>query len=156
MLKVGGKLSYSTCSLNPIEDEAIVASALKQFPGCIELVEVSVPGFIFRQGLTQWKVMVDKLNRQEGESYFVEFDKYEDLNDQYKSKNIKETMFMAHYDENILKQLTKCLRVFPHDQDTSGFFITIIKKIKDFDDKSEVPQQEEAKVDQGLVQKGRW
>ena len=42
-------------------------------------------------------------------------------------------MFANHYDVSILKELTKCLRVFPHDQDTSGFFITIIKKIKDFD-----------------------
>ena len=28
LLKVGGKLTYSTCSLNPIEDEAVVASML--------------------------------------------------------------------------------------------------------------------------------
>lgn len=40
---------------------------------------------------------------------------------------------MSNYSPEILAQLTKCLRVFPHDQDTSGFFITIIKKTKDFD-----------------------
>lgn len=38
VLKVGGKLSYSTCSLNPIENEAVVAAALKQFGTKIRLL----------------------------------------------------------------------------------------------------------------------
>ena len=40
LLKVGGKISYSTCSLNPIEDEAVVASILKTFKGKVELEKV--------------------------------------------------------------------------------------------------------------------
>lgn len=55
-------------------------------------------------------------------------------------------MFASHYDESIRNELTKCLRVFPHDQNTSGFFITIITKIKDFDynggDGTDVPVQQ--------------
>ena len=47
MLKVGGKLSYSTCSLNPIEDEAVVASALKTYGDKIRLLDVELPGFKF-------------------------------------------------------------------------------------------------------------
>ena len=39
LLKVGGKLTYSTCSLNPVENEAVVAAVLKEFPGKIRLVK---------------------------------------------------------------------------------------------------------------------
>ena len=40
MLKVGGKLSFSTCSLNPIENESVVASLLKANKGKIRLLDV--------------------------------------------------------------------------------------------------------------------
>lgn len=69
-MKVGGKISYSTCSLNPVEDEAVVASALKKFGGCIELVDVEVPGFKFRQGMTQWRMMTEKLEPVSETDYF--------------------------------------------------------------------------------------
>jgi 16S rRNA C967 or C1407 C5-methylase (RsmB/RsmF family) len=134
-LKVGGRISYSTCSLNPVEDEAVVASALKKFKGYIELVDVELPGFKFRQGLTNWRMMTEKLEKPSTETdFFLEFTKYEDISaDYHKRRCLKETMFVNHYDYEILRQLPKCLRVLPHDQNTSGFFITIIKKIKDFD-----------------------
>jgi len=32
-LKVGGKITYSTCSLNPIENECVVAAILQEFKG---------------------------------------------------------------------------------------------------------------------------
>ena len=35
---------YSTCSINPIEDEAVVAAALSKCQDTIELVDTSVPG----------------------------------------------------------------------------------------------------------------
>ncbi|CAN0237249.1 unnamed protein product, partial [Hapterophycus canaliculatus] len=37
MLKIGGKMVYSTCSLNPIEDEAVVAEVLRRCGGNLEL-----------------------------------------------------------------------------------------------------------------------
>jgi hypothetical protein len=46
MLKVGGIMVYSTCSLNPIENESVVAQLLRSGEGAFELVDVTdrLPG----------------------------------------------------------------------------------------------------------------
>lgn len=41
LLRVGGVMAYSTCSFNPIEDEAVVASLLRRARGAVELVDAS-------------------------------------------------------------------------------------------------------------------
>ena len=60
LLKVGGKLSYSTCSLNPIENEAVVAAILKTYGSKIKLLDVSLPGFKFQQWLSSWRFLTAK------------------------------------------------------------------------------------------------
>lgn len=57
MLKVGGKLSYSTCSLNSIENEAVVAQVLQKYGQYVQVLKVELPGFKFQSGLKTWKVI---------------------------------------------------------------------------------------------------
>ncbi|KAH9301593.1 hypothetical protein KI387_013176, partial [Taxus chinensis] len=57
LLKVGGKLVYSTCSLNPVEDEAVVGEVLRKSGGSMELLDVSMelPDLKRHPGLKTWK-----------------------------------------------------------------------------------------------------
>ena len=66
LLKVGGAICYSTCSLNPVEDEAVVAEALRRTQSvaldddgspAVELIECpDLTGLIRREGVCDWKV----------------------------------------------------------------------------------------------------
>lgn len=61
--QVGGRLVYSTCTFNPIEDEAVVAELLLRCKGALELVDVSadLPNLKRLPGLKSWRVK-DKNN----------------------------------------------------------------------------------------------
>lgn len=86
ILKVGGEMIYSTCTLAPEEDEMIVDYLIKNFD--VEIEQIKLP-LKFRCGVTEW----------EGVSM----------------------------DENV----KKCLRLYPQDNDTDGFFVAKIKKLSE-------------------------
>ncbi|KAH0473612.1 MAG: hypothetical protein KVP17_004788 [Porospora cf. gigantea B] len=111
LLKVGGTLVYSTCSLNPLENEAVVASFLKT--GVVEVVAVK-PVLKARPGLMTWSVpvggqMVERLSDVPPELL----------------KRVKPTMFSP---EIQMQQLERCQRYCPHDNNTGGFFVAVLRK----------------------------
>ena len=96
LLKVGGKITYATCPLNPIENESVVAAVLKKYAGKIRLIpsEDKLRGFRFQQGLTNWPFLnmkkksdceaIDEQKKTAAPdagnlSYFEEYSKFEDV-----------------------------------------------------------------------------
>merc|ERR1719266_948294 len=60
LLEVGGRLVYSTCSLNPVEDEAVIQRMILDAGKdnvVIEEASEMVPGLKYSRGLTTWKVV---------------------------------------------------------------------------------------------------
>jgi len=85
-LKEGGSLVYSTCTLEPQEDESIVSYLLDQYDNA----------------------KLEKIN----------------------IKNIKSSKPVLEFEGvKYNKEVKNCLRIWPQDNDTDGFFVAKIKKV---------------------------
>ncbi|XP_017229044.1 uncharacterized protein LOC108204226 [Daucus carota subsp. sativus] len=108
LLKVGGKMVYSTCSMNPVENEAVVAEILRKCGGSVELLDVSaeLPNLIRRPGLKKWKV------RDKG-SWLAS---YEDVR-KFRRQGIVPSMFPSgkHYNEESANDQEADLEVIPEN-----------------------------------------
>jgi 16S rRNA C967 or C1407 C5-methylase (RsmB/RsmF family) len=142
LLKVGGVVSYSTCSLNPVEDEAVVAAALEKVRTTVNTEPVAeimewpqLDGFIRREGIKDWRVAdytgesengVDE-EYETGEVVKLRWhDTFEDACNA-KMDNAVKSMWPPT-EENINLHLERCTRLWPQDQDTGGFFVALIRK----------------------------
>lgn len=125
MLKVGGRVVYSTCSLNPIENEAVVAGAIDRCGGSekVILMDTSgyLPGLKREQGLHKWRVVDKAGDSWSSWSEYAEADK-----DSERLGKINETMFPPRPEHEI--PLHRCTRIYPHLQDTGGFFVAVLEK----------------------------
>lgn len=125
MLKVGGRVVYSTCSLNPVENEAVIASAIERCGGSsnIRLVDSSdrLPELKRTPGLKDWSIMNRNGTIYESWAEAAGFEQ--------EGSKIVPGMFPPEAEENI--PLENCWRVYPHQQNTGGFFIAALEKLSE-------------------------
>lgn len=126
----GARIVYSTCSMNPVEDEAVIAAAIQAAEHPMKLVDVSLelPLLKRRSGIHQWKCMDNAGNW---------YDKAEEVPEALK-KRLAATSFPPALEVAQTLHLERCMRFLPHDQDTGGFFVAVLERIDG------QPAQEEA------------
>lgn len=147
MLKKGGRMVYSTCSMNPVENEAVVAAAIEACGGVskVQLVDMPdhLPNLKRRPGLNAWKVLDTSSlagSNDKTAHMFTSWEAFEKAKAKYAvdeperqfSQKVSKGCFppiTTNPDERI--PLERCMRVYPHLQDTGGFFIAVIEKLDD-------------------------
>ncbi|KAI3398805.1 hypothetical protein diail_8496 [Diaporthe ilicicola] len=140
MLKPGGRVVYSTCSMNPVENESVIAAAIER---CghenVEILDCSneLPGLQRVPGMTKWKVM-DKSGRIWNDWKEVQEWTEKESRDGLTPGKLVPTMFPRKQDDDTpVVPLERCIRVYAHQQDTGAFFITALHKKKEFKAKPE-------------------
>ncbi|KYN03352.1 PREDICTED: tRNA (cytosine(34)-C(5))-methyltransferase [Cyphomyrmex costatus] len=122
LLAVGGRMVYSTCSLNPVENEAVLHRLLCETEDSVQLIDCRelVPGLICDPGVTHWKPASKNLQY---------YDSWEDVPEQWQTQ-VRPKMFPPKTNEASKFHLERCMRILPHHQDTGGFFVAVLEKTK--------------------------
>lgn len=120
LLNIGGRVVYSTCSLNPVENEAVVARILQESNGAIELVDVSeeLKGLKYNQGLEKWELCMRDM---------LFYSRYNDVPEKLQT-TLRPYMFAPDQESVKNLNLTRCVRVLPHHQNTGAFFVAVFHK----------------------------
>ena len=109
LVKSGGRVVYSTCSLDPIENEAVVAEVLRN-DSSLKLISAHelIPKLLASEGMTQWPVLSDECSIVQNEQ--------------------EEDNFLSPSEKEIIDALPLCMRVWNDESTAGGFFLAVIEK----------------------------
>ena len=152
LVKAGGVVAYSTCSLNPIEDEAVVASVLSWANKgyCISSDENSndfrvellewpphvLPSLFRSKGVKSWRVAnyieENELEQSDkGVDDIPQLQWYKSFEDA-SSDNVPhatQSMWPPSHQHQKYMNLDRCVRLRPQDNNTGGFFVALLKRV---------------------------
>ena len=137
LLRHDGMVLYSTCSINPIENEAVVRSCLLHFGSAVELCVIEddlLAAFSdggVHPGLTTWRVARGKT----GDFFSGNFDSVPES----ELKDIRRSMFpdsvpvdvdLEIEKNQVNEQLRRCRRILPcnGNADSGGFFLALLRR----------------------------
>ncbi|MFL2970137.1 MAG: hypothetical protein ACJZ63_04600 [Candidatus Poseidoniaceae archaeon] len=132
LLRPGHKLVYSTCSMDPCENEAVVAELLRRAPW-LELIPIdraNLGNLTLHPGLNTWDIL-----DQEGNAYSqLEAKTAPSIHPSHLSPShrrlLSEAMDIemdAQLEAEIEANLPHCVRLYHHDNDTGGFFVAQLR-----------------------------
>ena len=146
--KNDGYIVYSTCAINPLENEAVVCHILEKYKDEIELINCSKKlrdmKIKFREGLIKWKVCIDV----DKDNNYIWKEKFSEVKNN-RNGLIKESMFhdIYTYKNNHPTALFKftdplnlrnCIRVYSHENNSDCFFIAVIHKKNNFSNETHI------------------
>ena len=113
LTKAGGRVVYSTCSLDPIENEAVVARVVAS--GKVRVVPCgdSLSGVPSKPGMANWPLLNDR----------GELD----------TESESEEYLLPTEDTAVSSQLNDCLRVWNDEIGGGGFFLAVLERIMEED-----------------------
>jgi 16S rRNA C967 or C1407 C5-methylase (RsmB/RsmF family) len=120
LLRPGGKMVYSTCSLDPIENEAVVCEILQNCPW-LELIDIDterlLPSLVHHRGIDNWPILDEK-------SEIVEWD-----GEMPKLPGLSQEMLNPGQRGLEAPNLASTIRVHQHDNDTGGFYVALFEHV---------------------------
>lgn len=154
---MGGRLVYSTCTFNPIENEAVVAAVLLATKGALRLVDVSaeMPKLKRNPGLDTWQVracvqcladlqttpsvgvlyqggvVLAQVMEPKSGKWFSTWEEAKELATERQLK-LDPSMFPSAATADLPLQRT--MRFLPHHQNTGGFFVAVFEKVAECTD----------------------
>ena len=132
LLNVGGIMCYSTCSLNPIENEAVVAELLRRSGGAIELIEGAAAKATqlaggCAPGMTHWQVYDFGLHAHASLASL----RADGSVTAGQRRLYRASMWPpATPGWQSWAPLERCVRLLPHCSDSGGFFVALLRKVR--------------------------
>ena len=117
LLRPGGMMVYSTCSIDPVENEAVISELVRKCPwmDVVEIDESNVEGLVWHPGLTSWIPLDENGKVPEQPEDVPSFDE----------------RYLPPKEQELLAALPKTRRLYPQDNNTGGFYVALLRHRED-------------------------